>query len=113
VGFCVARGKTGFIGEQALREATPRKRLRTVLVGEGADYLCLYGGEAVRAGGEVVGRVRSCAYAFTLARNVALATVPVELAEDTPLEVEVLGEPVAARLAADVLYDPGNARVLA
>jgi 4-methylaminobutanoate oxidase (formaldehyde-forming) len=113
VGFCVARGKTGFIGEQALREATPRKRLRTVLVGEGADYRCLYGGEAVRVDGEVVGRVRSCAYAFTLGRNVALATVPVDLGDEVALEVEVLGEPVAARLAPDVLYDPANARVLA
>jgi glycine cleavage system aminomethyltransferase T/glycine/D-amino acid oxidase-like deaminating enzyme len=113
VGFCVARGKTGFIGEHALAQATPRKRLRTLLVGEGADYLCLYGGEAVRLDGEVIGRVRSCAYAFTLGRNVALATVPPDLAEDAPLSVEVLGSPVAAALAADVLYDPGNARVLA
>jgi 4-methylaminobutanoate oxidase (formaldehyde-forming) len=113
VGFCVARGKSGFIGEQALAEATPRKRLRTVLVGEDADYLRLYGGEAVRLDGEVVGRVRSCAYAFKLARNVALATVPVDLGDDAALEVDVLGEPAPARLAPDVLYDPGNARVLA
>ena len=113
VGFCVARGKTGFIGEDALREATPRKRLRTLLVGEGAEYRCLYGGEAVRLDGEVVGRVRSCAYAFTVGRNVALATVPPALGEDAPLSVEVLGSPVAAQLAPDVLYDPGNSRVLA
>ncbi|HXR14541.1 MAG TPA: FAD-dependent oxidoreductase [Solirubrobacteraceae bacterium] len=113
VGFCVARGKAGFIGEEALRAATPRKRLRTLLVGDGPEYRCLYGGEAVRLDGEVVGRVRSCAYAFTLGRNVALATVPPALDDDAPLRVEVLGEPVPAQLAADVLYDPGNARLLA
>ncbi|HZL55313.1 MAG TPA: glycine cleavage T C-terminal barrel domain-containing protein, partial [Solirubrobacteraceae bacterium] len=73
----------------------------------------LYGGEAVRRDGEVVGRVRSCAYAFTVGRNVALATVPPALGEDAPLSVEVLGSPVAAQLAPDVLYDPGNSRVLA
>jgi 4-methylaminobutanoate oxidase (formaldehyde-forming) len=113
VGFCVAKDKDDFIGAAALaraREAGPRRRLRTVLVG-GADYLRLYGGEAVRRDGEVVGRVRSCAYAFTLGRNVALASVPATLGEGAAVEVEVLGEPVGAEVAADVLYDPQNLRL--
>ena len=113
VGFCVARGKSGYIGERALADATPRKRLRTLLVGEDSEYLCLYGGEAVRARGEVVGRVRSCAHAFTVGRNVALATVPPDLGDEEPLNVEVLGVPVSAQLAPDVLYDPANERILA
>ena len=83
-----------------------------MLVGDGR-YLRLYGGEAVRLDGEVVGRVRSCAYAFTLGRNVALATVPPALGEGHALSVEVLGEPVGAELAADVLYDPENLRLTA
>jgi 4-methylaminobutanoate oxidase (formaldehyde-forming) len=115
VGFCVAKDRDDFIGAAALagaREKGPRRRLRTLLVGEG-DYLRLYGGEAVRQDGEVVGRVRSCAYAFTLGRNVALATVPPELGEGALLSVEVLGEPVAAQIAADVLYDPQNLRLTA
>jgi glycine cleavage system aminomethyltransferase T len=113
VGFCVARGKDGFIGARALAGATPRHRLRTLLVGDGPAYLRLYGGEAVRAAGEVAGRVRSCAYGFTVAGNVALATVPPEVAVGTQVEVEVLGEPVAAVVADDVLYDPSNERVRA
>jgi glycine cleavage system aminomethyltransferase T/glycine/D-amino acid oxidase-like deaminating enzyme len=115
VGFCVAKDRDDFIGAAALagaREKGPRRRLRTLLVGDG-DYLRLYGGEAVRQDGEVVGRVRSCAYAFTLGRNVALATVPPELGEGALLSVEVLGEPVAAQIAADVLYDPQNLRLTA
>ena len=115
VGFCVSSAKDDFIGAQALaraRESGPRKRLRTLAVG-GSEYLRLYGGEAVRLDGEVVGRVRSCAYAFTLERNLALATVPPGLADDAPLEVEVLGEPFAAALSPDVPYDQANAKVLA
>jgi glycine cleavage system aminomethyltransferase T len=81
-----------------------------LLVGE-AGYLRLYGGEAVRLDGEVIGRVRSCAYAFTLGRNVALASVPATLGEGAAVEVEVLGEAVGAEVAADVLYDPQNLRL--
>jgi 4-methylaminobutanoate oxidase (formaldehyde-forming) len=113
VGFCVAKDKAGFIGDGALaraREAGPRRRLRTLLVGE-AGYLRLYGGEAVRLDGEVIGRVRSCAYAFTLGRNVALASVPATLGEGAAVGVEVLGEAVGAEVAADVLYDPQNLRL--
>jgi glycine cleavage system aminomethyltransferase T len=116
VGFCVAREKADFNGAAALesaREAGPRWRLRTLVVGDGPGYLRLYGGEAVRAGGAVVGRVRSCAYAFTLERNVALATVPPELEVGAALAVEVLGEPVAAVVVPEVLHDPDNASMLA
>jgi 4-methylaminobutanoate oxidase (formaldehyde-forming) len=113
VGFCVSSEKDAFIGAEALRRARergPRHRVRTLLVG-GADYLPLYGGEAVRIGGEIRGQVRSCAYAFTLGRNVALAALPPDTHEGDRLEVEVLGEPVEAEVAADVLYDPANLRV--
>jgi glycine cleavage system aminomethyltransferase T len=44
-------------------------------------------------------------------RNVAYAYLPAETAVGDGLEVEVLGDPVAAQVAADVLYDPGHERV--
>ncbi len=115
VGFCVARDKHDFIGAGALaaaRESGPRHRLRTLLVG-GPEYLRLYGGEAIRIGEEVVGRVRSCAYAFTVGRNVALGTLPPGVEVGARVSVEVLGEPVEAEVAADVLHDPQNERLLA
>jgi 4-methylaminobutanoate oxidase (formaldehyde-forming) len=87
-------------------------RLRTLLVG-GDGYLTIYGGEAVYTGGEVVGRVRSAAYGFTVRRNVALAKLPADLPEGADVQVDVLGELVPAVVAADVLYDPKNERVLA
>jgi glycine cleavage system aminomethyltransferase T/glycine/D-amino acid oxidase-like deaminating enzyme len=104
VGFCVAKGKRPELDRE------PATRLRTLVVG-GEDYLTVYGGEAVHADGEVVGRVRSAAYGFTVRRNVALAKLPADLAEGADVSVDVLGELVAAVVAPDVLYDPGNARI--
>jgi 4-methylaminobutanoate oxidase (formaldehyde-forming) len=103
VGFCVASDKD-FIGAAALAAAEPRHRLRTVVL-SGDDYRCVYGGEAVRIDGAVVGRVRSSAYAFSVKRMVALATVPPELAIGAAVTVDVLGERVDAVVAPDRLYD--------
>jgi len=104
LGFAVAKGKHPEL------DRDPALRLRTLLVG-GADYLTVYGGEAVHAGGEVVGRVRSAAYGFTVRRNVALAKLPATFAEGDEVEVDVMGELVAAVVARDVLYDPANERL--
>jgi glycine cleavage system aminomethyltransferase T/glycine/D-amino acid oxidase-like deaminating enzyme len=106
VGFCVAKGKRPEL------DRSPAQRLRTLVVG-GEEYLTVYGGEAVRLDGEVVGRVRSAAYGFTVRRNVALARLPSSLEEGEEVQVDVLGELVPALVSADALYDPGNERALA
>ena len=111
LGFCVALDKGDFNGREALAAATePARRLRTLLVG-GEEYRCLYGGEAVHADGEVVSRVRSCAYGFTVKGNIAYAYLPAAAAAGDAYEVEVLGELVPARVASDALYDPSHERV--
>ena len=92
LGFAVAKDKR----PQLDRE--PPTVLRTLLVG-GEDYRTVYGGEAVHRGGEVVGRVRSAAYGFTVKRNVALAKLPRELGEGSEVEVDVMGELVPAVVA--------------
>jgi glycine cleavage system aminomethyltransferase T len=109
VGFCVA-GDKDFIGAAALAGAEPRHRLRTVVL-RGDEYRCVYGGEAVRIEGAVVGRVRTSAFAFTVDRMVTLATVPPELTVGSRVTVDVLGEPVDATVEPDVLYDPHNERI--
>ncbi|HEV8157229.1 MAG TPA: glycine cleavage T C-terminal barrel domain-containing protein, partial [Gaiellales bacterium] len=88
----------------------PSRRIRTLLVG-GEDYLPAYGGEAVLLNGATAGRVRSVAYGHTVGRTIAFAYLPADLADDARVEVEVLGRPVAAELAADVLVDPEHTRV--
>ena len=55
--------------------AGPSRRLCTVTVG-GEEYLPLFGGEAVTMDGEIVGRLRSAGYGFTLRRNIAYTYLP-------------------------------------
>jgi glycine cleavage system aminomethyltransferase T/glycine/D-amino acid oxidase-like deaminating enzyme len=113
VGFCVPRSRTGFIGADAVahaRQRGPRHRVRTLLVGS-EPYHCLYGGESVRDGDTVIGQVRSAAPAFTVGRMAALAALPPGLDVGDRVSVEVLGEPVTAEVAPDVLYDPDDVRI--
>jgi glycine cleavage system aminomethyltransferase T len=114
LGFCVDLEKGEFNGRRALAEAgdRPARQLRTLLVG-GEEYVPVYGGEAVRAGREVVGRFRSAGYGFTVGRNIGLAYLPAEVETGANLEVEVLGKPVGAVVAEDALVDPANDRILA
>ena len=92
LGFAVAKDKWLSLDRE------PPTRLRTLLVG-GEEYLTLYGGEAVHRDGEIVGRVRSAAYGFTVRRNVALAKLRSGLAEGSEVEVDVMGDLVRAVVA--------------
>jgi glycine/D-amino acid oxidase-like deaminating enzyme/glycine cleavage system aminomethyltransferase T len=96
LGFAVAKDKWPQL------DRDPPMRLRTLLVG-GAEYLTVYGGEAVHRGDEVVGRARSAAYGFTVQRNVALAKLPSGLEDGDALEVDVMGELVPAVVAPDAV----------
>jgi len=103
LGFCVRLDKGDFNGRGALvaaREAGIKRRLRTLVVGD-EEYVPIYGGEAVHRDGRVVGRLRSCAYGFTVRRNLAYSYLPVELRPGDVVEVEVFGDLVGAVVAAD------------
>jgi glycine cleavage system aminomethyltransferase T len=76
--------------------------LRTLLVGD-HEYLTVYGGEAVYAGGSIVGRLRSCAYGFTVRRNIAYSYLPVGLGPGARVEVDVFGRRVPAEVGRDAL----------
>jgi glycine cleavage system aminomethyltransferase T/glycine/D-amino acid oxidase-like deaminating enzyme len=113
LGFCVALEKSEFNGRAALSRPDaqePSRRLRTLTVGN-EEYVTIYGGEAVRRDGGVVGRLRSCGYGHTVRRNVALATLPAELEQGAELTVDVFGDAVPARIERDVLYDPAGERI--
>ncbi|TMC92435.1 MAG: hypothetical protein E6J12_02995, partial [Chloroflexi bacterium] len=79
-----------------------KRRLRTLVVG-GGEYLTIYGGEAVHHEGRVVGRLRSCAYGFTVQKNLAYTYLPVELKPGGQVEVEVFGKMVPATVVADAV----------
>jgi len=105
LGFCVRFDKPQFNGRDALlavRERGIERRLRTLEVG-GEDYVPIYGGEAVHRGGEVIGRLRSCAYGFTARRNLAYAYLPVDITRGGELEVEVFGDRLRAVVTTDAV----------
>jgi len=103
LGFCVRFDKGDFNGRAALMAAKAAgitRRLRTLLVGE-REYVTIYGGEAVYADGAIVGRLRSCAYGFTVGRNLAYSYLPVELGPGSRVEVDIFGRRVPAQVSSD------------
>jgi glycine cleavage system aminomethyltransferase T/glycine/D-amino acid oxidase-like deaminating enzyme len=114
LGFCVKK-EGGFLGAAALGidspavPEPPSRRLRCVVL-EDPRSVAL-GNEPVRVNGEVVGRVTSGGYGYTVKRSIAYAYLPAEVELGTAVEVDIFGEWVAGELAGEPLYDPGGARV--
>jgi 4-methylaminobutanoate oxidase (formaldehyde-forming) len=105
LGFCVRFDKPAFNGREQLLEAKAsglKRRLRTLLVGDDA-YLTIYGGEAVYAGGALVGRLRSCGYGFTVERNIAYSYLPSHIGLGARLDVDVFGRRVPAEVTTDAV----------
>jgi glycine cleavage system aminomethyltransferase T len=96
LGFAVHRDKWPRL------EPKPHRRLRTLAVG-GDAYIPIYGGEAVLYDGRVAGRLRSCAYGFTVRRNLAYSYLPSTVERGEPVEVEVFGERVGAEVMPDAV----------
>ncbi len=112
LGFCVKLDKGEFIGRDALlkrREAPAASRLACLVLDE--PRAVALGSEPVRIDGEVVGRVTSGGFGYTVGRSIAYAYVPAACAEGTAVEVDIFGTWVAGRIAREPLYDPAGARV--
>ena len=103
-------GRAALLARRAAEPGGPARRLRTVLIG-GDNWLPIYGGEAVRLGGEVVGRLRSAAFGFTVGRTVGTAYLPATTTEGAPIEIDVFADRIAGTVAPDVLVDPAGARM--
>ena len=96
LGFSVHRDKWPALERKVTR------RLRTLAVGDEL-YIPIYGGEAVLSQGHVVGRLRSCAYGFTVNKNLAYTYLPVDLKPGAEVHVEVFGELVPATVMRDAV----------
>ncbi len=103
-------GRDAVIAARAAAPEGPARRLRTVVMG-GSDWLPIYGGEAVRIDGEVVGRLRSAAFGYTVGRTIGTVYLDAAVAEGMPITVDVFDQQIAGEVAADVLYDPSGARL--
>jgi 4-methylaminobutanoate oxidase (formaldehyde-forming) len=108
IGFTVSKKKE-FIGSEALakvRQEGVAKKLCTIVIGD-ADWLALYGGEAVIVDGKVVSRLRGVGYGYTVKKNIGNVYLPVAMAvPGTKVTVEIFGEMVPAVVTDRVLYDP-------
>jgi 4-methylaminobutanoate oxidase (formaldehyde-forming) len=116
LGFCVALDKGDFVGRSALvkaKEAGLQRKLCTLVLDEEA-YTQIYGGEAVYYQDEVISRVRSGGYGYTLKKNILYAYLPPELAKvDNCFEVELLEGRKSARVTPAVLLDPKGEKLRA
>ena len=117
LGAFVRLGKASFIGRDALTTARESatagqgRRLRTVRLTADDAYQPVYGGEAVRLEGEVVGRLRSVNFGATVGATVGFVYLDRSVAQGTGLEVDVFDERIAAEVSADVLVDPNGDRM--
>jgi len=107
--------KPDFIGKAALVErakTAPQKKLVSLAV-DTTDAPA-HGGASVRVGGRIVGTVTSGAMGHRVGMNLAYAFVDAAHAEQgTTLTVDVIGDPVPARVIATGPYDPDYARMRA
>ena len=111
LGFAVKLDKGEFIGREALLERTEPERRLACLVLEDPRAVAL-GSEPVRVEGELVGRVTSGGYGYTVERSIAYAYLPSSAAEPgTGVEVEIFGEWIAGTVAEEPLFDPKGERI--
>jgi glycine cleavage system aminomethyltransferase T/glycine/D-amino acid oxidase-like deaminating enzyme len=108
LGFCVAKDKE-FAGRDALEGREPAKRLRCLVL-EDPRSVAL-GNEPVRVEGEIVGRVTTGGYGYTVGRSIAYAYLPPEHEVGAAVEVDIFGRWIAGEVAAEPLFDPRGERV--
>ncbi len=108
-GARAAQGEVaGGEGDGAAR-ADPPQRLRCVVL-EDPRSVAL-GNEPVRIDGELLGRVTSGGYGYTVERSIAYAYLSADVPLGTAVEVDIFGRWVAGELAAEPLFDPRGERI--
>ncbi len=117
LGFCVDLEKGDFVGRDALVAAQENDpaRLRTrlrCLVLDNPRAVAL-GNEPVRVAGEIVGRVTSGGYGYTVAESIAYAHLPPDVEVGARIEVDIFGTWVGGEVMGGPLVDPKGERVRA
>lgn len=112
LGFAVKLDKE-FVGKKALvGVGEPERRLACLTLAD--PRAVALGSEPVRVEGNLVGRVTSGGYGYTVERSIAYAYLPAGSVEPgTAVEVEIFGEWVGGEVAAEPLYDPQGDRLRA
>jgi 4-methylaminobutanoate oxidase (formaldehyde-forming) len=114
LGFCVKK-EGGFMGAEALGvgsqqgPAKPERRLRCLVLDDPRSVAL--GNEPVRIAGEIIGRVTSGGYGYTIERSIAYAYLPAEVEIGAAVEVDIFGAWIAGAVAKEPLFDPKGERV--
>jgi glycine cleavage system aminomethyltransferase T/glycine/D-amino acid oxidase-like deaminating enzyme len=112
LGFCVKLDKGEFIGRSALierREKPAATKLACIVLDDPRSVVL--GSEPVRIGGDVVGRVTSGGYGYSVESSIAYAYVPPATPVGTHVEVDIFGTWVKGEVSKEPLYDPSGLRI--
>jgi len=107
LGFAVKAAKTvDFVGKSALaaRAAAATKRLRCLTIDDGVSVVL--GKEPVYVDGKASGYITSAAYGYTVRKPIAYAWLPLSVETGDSVQIEYFGQPIAATVVDDPLYDP-------
>jgi len=114
LGFCVKLDKPGgFEGRDAVRAARERgltRRLRAIVLDDAGAVVL--GSEPVRVGDQVVGRVTSGGYGYTVAASIAYAYLPTDhAAPGTRVSVDLFGDWIDGVVTREPLFDAAGERI--
>jgi glycine cleavage system T protein len=114
LGFCVNFDKGDFVGRQALvdqKQSGPKRKLCTMVLDDN-EFKQIYGGEAIYVNGQLMSRVRSGGFGYTLGKNIIYAYLPREMAmSGSRVEVDLLEGRFSAGVTAGVLFDPKGTKL--
>jgi 4-methylaminobutanoate oxidase (formaldehyde-forming) len=113
LGFAVRLKKGDFIGRDALirqKAEGVRRKLCCLVLGDAAVEAL--GNEPVLCGDEVVGRVTSGGFGYTVHQSIAYGYLPTELSvPGTRLDLLWFGERIPIAVSSEPLYDADNSRI--
>jgi 4-methylaminobutanoate oxidase (formaldehyde-forming) len=113
LGFAVKLDKGDFIGRQALiqqKEVGLQRKLCCLTLAD--SRAIAIGNEPIRNGDKVISWVTSGGYGYAVGKSIAYAYLPLEYAAvGVALDIEILGERIAAVVEQEPLWDPKGSRI--
>jgi len=109
--FCTRPDKPELLAGPALRKIRDNGPTRRLCWFTASGEITMHGGELLAHRGGAVSGVLSAGYGYTVDATIFSAYLPVELADESEFEVEVLGERYPAARHDAPRYDPTGSRV--
>jgi glycine cleavage system T protein len=113
LGFAVKLGKDDFLGKDALLKQRGEGLTRKLCCLTLADpNFVVVGNEPIMNGKEVIGWVTSGGYGYAVGKSIAYGYLPLPFDRiGSKLEIDILGNPIAAEVVREPLWDPRGERI--